>query len=71
MGDLRCGGVFGFETSEQFVDRQEQIGILRKGAGLVEQFEPDPTSAAPPVTNEGDVRCFATSFCGWRVFLSS
>ena len=40
--DPRRGGVFLPETAEQFVQRQDEVGILGEGTDLIEQFEPDP-----------------------------
>ena len=45
VSDLRRGGVFLPEAGEQFVQRQDEVGILGEGTDLIEQLEPDPPSA--------------------------
>jgi hypothetical protein len=51
MGDTCRDGVLRPEPSEKFVQRQEEVGVLGEGAGLVEQLEPEPVAAPlePPL----------------------
>jgi hypothetical protein len=39
MCDLRCNLVFQRKPRQEFIDRQNQVGILDHGTGLIEQFE--------------------------------
>ena len=42
LSDPRCSGVFLPESGQQFVQRQDEIGILGEGTDLIELFQPQP-----------------------------
>jgi hypothetical protein len=42
VSDPRRSGVFLPESGEQFIQRQDKVGILGEGTDLIEQFEPYP-----------------------------
>ena len=52
VSDLCRGGVFLPEPGEQFVQRQDEVGILGEGTDLIEQLE--PYSARPPASAASD-----------------
>ncbi len=65
MSDPGRGGVFRSETGEQFVQRQDEVGILGEGTALIEQLEPDPRSgtlqpfAVPGVVAQDPPHCLS------------